>query len=561
MPRTRRKSGRINPLWLLVVGGALAIGGLAVLLRTDFGVLEPSKGGPGGVGSANRVALYCAAGLRFPVEEIARQYEQEYGIAVEIQYGGSDTLLNQIEVNKFDTGDLFLAADAWYADQARQRGLAAEIMPVAYQHPVIVVRKDAPKKIAGIRDLLAEGVRVALANPDQAAIGRSTKLALEQVPLDNGTVWSQLEQHVTKDGVFKPTVNEVASDVKIGAVDAGIVWDATVWMPAYQDELQAVAVSELNEQTELVSVCVLNSSRQPTAALKFARYLSARDRGLPTFAQHGLKPVDGDVWAEHPEITFFCGSVNRRAVEQIITDFQRREDVTVNTVYDGCGILTSRMQTIDGQSPDKGFPDVYMACDRYYLENVKQWFQDEADVSDTEIVLAVPKGGTKVGKLEDLIEPGVRVAIGEPSQCTIGALTRRLLVKEGLYDKLKEKQKQPGEVVVEKSSSALIIPDVVTGHVDAALAYVTDVKADLDAIDIIHLDTPLKVAIQPFSLAKTSDHKYLGRRLFQKMADSPRAFEQVGFHFRLSAVDLGSEGTPADKTDKAATGDPGTEGS
>jgi molybdenum ABC transporter molybdate-binding protein len=555
MRHAPRNSGRINPLWLLVVAGAAAVAGLVLLLRVDFGLLQPPTG-PGGIGPARRLALYCAAGLRFPAEEIARMYEQEYRIAVEIQFGGSDTLLNQIEVNKFDTGDLYLAADDWYADEARQRGLAAETIPVAHQGLVIVVRQDSPKQIAGIRDLLAADVRVALANPDQAAIGRAAKRALEQVPLDGGTLWSRLEQHVTKHGVFKPTVNEVASDVKIGSVDAGIVWDATVRMPAYRDELHAISVPELEHETDLVSICVLNSSRQPTAALKFARYLSARDRGLPVFEQHGLKPVVGDVWSERPEITFFCGSVNRRAVEQIIAEFQQREDATVNTIYDGCGILTSRMQTIDGQRPEQGFPDVYMACDRYYLENVKQWFQDAVDVSDTEIVIAVPKGSTKVRSLADLVGPGIRVAVGEPSQCTIGALTRRLLVKEGLYDQLKVKQNEPGEVVVEKSSSALIVPDVVTGHVDAAVAYMTDVKANLDTVDVVRFDSPLNVAIQPFSLAKTSDHKYLGRRLFQRLADSPHAFEQAGFHFRLSAEP--SPQTPPAAKREAAAVDGGT---
>jgi hypothetical protein len=35
--------------------------------------------------------------------------------------------------------------------------------------------------------------------------------------------------------------------------------------------------------------------------LKFARYLTARDRGLPAFDKFGLRPVEGDVWAERPE--------------------------------------------------------------------------------------------------------------------------------------------------------------------------------------------------------------------------------------------------------------------
>jgi ABC-type molybdate transport system substrate-binding protein len=231
-------------------------------------------------------------------------------------------------------------------------------------------------------------------------------------------------------------------------------------------------------------------------------------------------------------------------VDQIIADFQQREDVSVNTIYDGCGVLTSRMKTIDGQSQKKGFPDVYMACDVYYLENVKQWFQEAANVSDTEIIIAVPKGSTKVRVLADLLEPGVRVAVGEPDQCTIGALTRRLLVKEGIYDRLKEKQRQDGEVVVEKSSSAHLVPDVVTGHVDAAVAYITDVLANRDSVDIVRIDSPMNVAIQPFSIAKTSDHKYLVRRLFRKIADSPEAFENIGFHFRLN-LDAGEEKSEA----------------
>jgi molybdate transport system substrate-binding protein len=191
------------------------------------------------------------------------------------------------------------------------------------------------------------------------------------------------------------------------------------------------------------------------------------------------------------------------------------------------------MQTIEGQSPAQGFPDVYMACDLYYLDNVRSWFQDAANVSEAEIVIAVPRGSTKVRELSDLVKPGIRVAVGEPDQCTIGALTRRLLVHEGLYDQLKAKQQQEGEVVVEKSSSALLVPDVVTGHVDAAVTYITDVLPNRDRVDVIPIQSSLNLAIQPLSIARTSDHKHLVRRLFQRVAESGHAFEEAGFHFRL----------------------------
>jgi ABC-type molybdate transport system substrate-binding protein len=410
--------------------------------------------------------------------------------------------------------------------------------------PVIAVPKDGKKKITSMQDLLADDVQVALADPDQAAIGRETKNLLTRIAVGETTLWDKLEKHVTDHGVMKTTVTEVANDVKIGAVDAGIVWDATVAMPNFRTDLVAVTTEELDGEPNLVSICVLNSSPNPTAALKFARYLTAKDRGLPAFEKFGLRPVEGDVWAERPEIKFYCGAVNRRAVEQIIEDFQKREDVLVDTIYDGCGILTGKMKGIEGQSTDLGFPDVYMACDVYYLENVKQWFQEAANVSDVEIVIAVPKGSDKVQKLADLLKPGVRVAVGQPDQCTIGALTRRLLAKEGLYEPLLEKQQQEGEVVVEKSSSALLVPDVVTGHVDAAIAYITDVLANSETIDIVRIDSPLNQAIQPLSIARTSAHKHLVRRLIRKIANSPEAFRRAGFHFRLSEEEQAGDETP-----------------
>jgi len=519
------RSGRGNLLWVVLLAGIAVIGLCVALL---------SRGGRAHDSSGETLTLFAAAGLRVPVERIAQQYEQEFGTKIDLQYGGSNTLLNQLQVNKFGTADLYLAADDFYTDKAVELGLARETLPIGHQRPVIAVRKDQTKGIASLADLLREDVSVSVAHPDQAAVGRAIQNALEAVTVDGTNRWAQLEAAVTSRGVFKPTVNDVANDIKLGAVDAGIVWDTTVAMPQYRDVFVAISVPELEGDPNLVSLAVLTSSRQPTAALRFARYLTARDKGLLVFEEAGLRPVEGDVWAERPQINFYCGAVNRRVVEGIVADFQEREGVDVNTIYDGCGILTSRMKTIDGQQPALGFPDVYMACDVYYLENVREWFQEAANVSDVEIVIAVPHGSTKVRTADDLIKPGIRVAIGQPDQCTIGALTRRMLSEDGLYDKLMAKQAEPGEVVVEKSSSALLVPDVVTGHVDAAIAYITDVLVNQDKVDIVRIASPRNLAIQPLSIAKSSDHKYLVRRLFRRIVASPEAFESAGFHFRMA---------------------------
>jgi molybdate transport system substrate-binding protein len=514
----------MNTLWGGLIGATGLIIVLVFMLRQGPPRTEPGK---------KSLTVYCAAGMRIPVDEIAKDYEQKYNISVELQYGGSNTLLNQLQVNKFSHADLFLAADDFYTDKAVKDGLAVETLPIAHQRPLLAVRKDSVKQINSLEDLLQPGISVAVADPEQAAIGKAVRKLLEKIAIDGTNRWKQLEARVTADGVFKPTVNDVANDVVIGAVDAALVWDSTLSIPKYSETLKAVVIPELESDPDLISIAVLKSSLDPTAALRFSRFLTARDQGLRTFEKFGTRPVEGDVWAERPEVSFFCGAVNRRAIEKVIDKFQEREGVVVNTEYNGCGTLTSQMKAVANQATELGFPDFYMACDRYYLDNVKEWFQEDVDVSDVEMVIAVPKGSTTVSVLADLVKPGVRVAIGQPDQCTIGALSRRMLESEDLYEKLKEKQKADGEIVVEKMSSALLVPDVIAGHVDAALVYISDVLPNIDDVDIVRITTTSNLAVQPFSIARTSDHKYLARRLFRRIAASSEAFESAGFNFRL----------------------------
>lgn len=499
-------------MYILLGVGAVLLGVLGFLL---MGMGErPNSGG----GSSQPLVLYCAAGIRAPVEAVAAEYEREYGVPIQLQYGGSNTLLNQIQVAK--TGDLYLAADDSYIQLAREKGLVKEGIPLAWMRPVIAVKKGNPKNIRGIDDLLRDDVTTALGNPDQAAIGKKTRKLLVQ-----SGHWERVEKRVTETGVFQPTVPEVANNVKIGGVDAGIIWDSTA---AQYPELEAVTTPELDGGLVNITIGVMTSSRNPTAALRFCRYLSARDKGLLSFTKYGYEAVEGDKWAENPEITFFCGSVNRRAVESVVQAFEKREGVRVNTVYNGCGILTGQMQTIKNQQQGQGFPDTYMACDRYYLETVKEWFQEDVDISDTEVVIAVPKGNPKnIRNLADLAEPGMKVSVGQPEQCTIGVLTRQVLEAENVYDAVM------ANVATQTATSALLVPTVTTGSVDATLAYATDTLAEKDKVDVIRIESEAAKAVQPFSIARGSDFKHLSRRLYEAVADSRESFEAAGFHWRL----------------------------
>ena len=114
--------------------------------------------------------IYCAAGIKKPVAEVARLWEESTGQPVQLQYGGSGTLLNNLALA--NRGDLYIAAEESYFAIASQRGLVKEVIPCATQQLVIAVQAGNPAGINSLEDLTRDGIRISMPNPEAAAAGK-----------------------------------------------------------------------------------------------------------------------------------------------------------------------------------------------------------------------------------------------------------------------------------------------------------------------------------------------------------------------------------------------------
>ncbi len=491
-------------------GIALAATLAAALALAALLVWNPRGEHPPRVERPQPLMVFCAAGIRAPVEAAIRRYEQEQGVPVQLQYGGSQTLLASLEVSR--RGDLYVPGDDSYIEVARNKGLVAESLPLARMTAVLAVRKGNPKGIHALADLERAGVTLCQANPDAAAIGRLTQQALKPT--------GSLEAITKHTIVFKPTVNDVMNDLKLGTVDAGFVWDT---LARSQPELEIVPVPELAQAQAHLSAGVLRHTQQPSDALRLARYLSARDRGLPEFSRRGYDVEDGDDWAETPELVLYSGAMNRVAVEQTIQGFERREGVRITRVYNGCGILVAQMKA-------GGRPDAYLTCDASFVPPVAELFQGTpVEMSDSDIVILVPKGNPKsLHTLADLARPGLRVGVANPAQSTLGALTKRLLEQGGILDPVM------ANVVTQTPTADLLVNQIRAGALDAVVVYVSNTMRVREHLDIVRLDIPGSVAVQTYSVGKASHHRQLAARLLAALrsADSRARYEAEGFHWR-----------------------------
>jgi len=458
---------------------------------------------------AEPLVLFCAASNRTVIDSIRIQYEREFNRSIQIQYGPSQTLLSSIEVS--GAGDLFLPADDSYIELGNQKGLLSEVIPLASMRGVVAVRRGNPKGVRDFSDLLRSDVRLVQSSPDSSAIGKRTKICL--VENDH---WDRLNAATT---AFRTTVTDIANDLVVGAADAGIVYDAV--LHSYSD-LESIELPQLGAVVSQVSLGVISSSKRPQAALHFARYIAARDRGLTHYAKHGFSVSTGDVWSEVPELSIFAGSMLRPVIEDTLSDFEHREGVKVTRVYNGCGILVAQMRA--GQ-----IPDAYFACDREFMNQVPDLFSKPIDISMNELVILVQKGNPRgVSSLRDLARKGLRVGVGHEKQCAMGWLTRNTLREGGVLEEVME------NVTVQSPTGDMLVNQLRTGSLDAAVVYLSNAAGAADYLDAIRIQGLVcALATQPYAVANGSPNARMAERLFQRLCseESRSIFEAEGFRW------------------------------
>ena len=492
---------------------------IVILLAVALGIvaLLPRQHAPA-PGTASLTA-YCAAGLKKPVEAIAERYRGERGVEVKLQFGGTGTLLANLRAAQ--QGDLFITADQAGIDDGKKYDLIREVIPLVTQRPVIAVRAGNPKGIKTLADLQRDDVKLALVNPEAAAIGRVVKAKL-------AAAYEPLAAHAT---VQKLTVTEIASDLSLGSVDAAIVWDSTV---TQFKGIEAVEAPEISTHVEKASVGVLAFSKQSPAALRFARYLAAPEKGGEVFKQNGFTPIAGDKWADKPEMVLYSGGVNRPAIEGLLREFADHEGVSVTTIFNGCGILCASMKAMT-DATDPKFPDAYYACDLCFVPPVAQHFPQAVMLTQTDIGIVVKKGNPRgVHTLADLAQPNLRLGITNAEQSTLGYMVRGMLRDSGLDAAVRK------NVVVEVPTADFLINQMRAGALDAAIVYRVNAATQSEHLEYLPIDHPGAKAVQPFSVRAGSPRAQLAARMLEFFRAHHERFETAGFVWRDDEVPIES---------------------
>ncbi len=230
--------------------------------------------------SASELHLYAGAGLRQPVEAVVKQFEQNTGHNVVIEYGGSGQILTRFNLTK--TGDVFLPGSADYVEKLQQEGQVISSYPLVLHTPVMAVRKASGGQIQTLADLAKSNLKIGMGDPKAIALGKSG----EQLLVASGYEKALKEKVV----VQATTIKQLLIYLLNGDVDAAVIGRSDAIK--HQDTL-ILLPSPAGTPEEVATIAVLKTSSHPDAAKQLAEFF-ASPQGIKMFTDQGYLPVKND---------------------------------------------------------------------------------------------------------------------------------------------------------------------------------------------------------------------------------------------------------------------------
>ena len=220
--------------------------------------------------------VFAATSLRDPLTRISESYESETGATVNLSFGASQSLAQQIASGA--PADIFISAGAAPVDFLQERDLIPnDDARRLLGNELVIVMLDNNPEIDSLESLTSDTIeRLALAAPDLAPAGAYAKEALMSVG-----IWDGLQDKL----LLGKDVRAAMTYVEVGNADAGVVY-RTDFLSS--DSLRVVHAIEAALHSPIVYPAVaLSDSSNREEVSKYLNYLSSEE-AIAVFRRFGF---------------------------------------------------------------------------------------------------------------------------------------------------------------------------------------------------------------------------------------------------------------------------------
>jgi molybdate transport system substrate-binding protein len=237
------------------------------------------------------ITAFVGSASKPPMDEAARLFESQTGAKVYITYGGSGSVLSQMELSK--TGDLYIPGSPDYLVKSNAKNITdpATIKIVTYLVPAICVQRGNPKNVRSLEDLARPDITVGIGNPATVCVGLYAVEILDY-------------NHLLAD-VYKNIITQAASCdntatlISLKSVDAVMGWSVfQQWDP---QNIEAVLLKpEQLPRLAYIPAALSTYSKEKETASAFIDFLTS-EVGQSIFRKWGYDVTETEARKYAPQ--------------------------------------------------------------------------------------------------------------------------------------------------------------------------------------------------------------------------------------------------------------------
>lgn len=224
---------------------------------------------------SKELTVFAAASLTEAFQEIAKNFEAEYGVKISLNFAGSQTLVDQLDNGA--PADVLATANESSMKRASDAKLVNETKAFTSNLLTIITPKGNPAGVTGL-DTSLENAKLVI--------------CAEKVPCGKATATLTKKLGLTLHPVSEEDkVTDVRSRVISGEADAGIVYKTDAI--AAKDAADTVEIAQAGEAVNIYpiaqSVKTVEKHHEKSAQ-SFINYVLS-PKGQKTLTDHGFTPV------------------------------------------------------------------------------------------------------------------------------------------------------------------------------------------------------------------------------------------------------------------------------
>ena len=226
----------------------------------------------------NSLLVYCGITMVRPITELARQFEQQEKVKINISQGGSEDLYKSIRKSR--VGDLYLPGEPSYRSKYLAEGLLGDVMVVGYNQMALFVSKGNPKKVQPeLKELLRKDLVLTIGNAESGSVGQESKAMLDRAEL--------YPRVISKAAFLMPDSRALNLALKAGDADVALNWRATAFFPDNAPQIDVVDLDPRIAKPQALLLNLLTFSRNPDLATRFMVYVASGE-GQAVFRKYGF---------------------------------------------------------------------------------------------------------------------------------------------------------------------------------------------------------------------------------------------------------------------------------